>query len=200
MSHPSQIASQAASQLRAMLLAGAPRSIGGADDVVALVLAEPAMLGTLLACLCAEDRRLVARAANAAEKLSRQIAPGFQRHKGFLLDLLSHARQPELRWQLALILPRLQLSVPEAEHCAAVFQASLKDRSSLVKTFAMQGLVDLLRQNPAPHDAVIELLQLYSRSGTAAMRARGRILLKQLESAQNGRATKGREERRKVAG
>lgn len=176
-----------ASEIKALLLSGAPRSIGGADAVVARVVEEPVMLKALLECLCSDDRTLVARAANAAEKLSRQMAPRFQRYKALLLGMLSEAAQPELRWQLAAMLPRLRLSIPETEHCAAVFRAWLEDRSSLVRTFAMHGLADLLRQNPAPRREVIELLRVYARTGTAAMRARGRILLKELETGESGR-------------
>jgi hypothetical protein len=59
----------------------------------------------------------------------------------------------------------------------------LEDRSSIVKTCALQGLADLTRQNASLLPEVVDLLNIHSRSGTPAMRARGRMLLKQLESA-----------------
>jgi hypothetical protein len=46
---------------------------------------------------------------------------------------------------------------------------------------ALQGLVDLTRQNPDSLARVLDLLRIYGRSGTAAMRARSRLLLEQLE-------------------
>jgi hypothetical protein len=46
---------------------------------------------------------------------------------------------------------------------------------------ALQGLVDLTRQNHASLPAVLDLLRIYGRSGTAAMRARSRLLLEQFE-------------------
>jgi hypothetical protein len=159
------------------------RSIGRADDVVALVRRRPRLLGSLIECLWSDDPVLVARSANAAEKLSREMAARFQPWKDALLDLLATAQQSELRWQLALIVPRMNLTVHECRRAAAILESRLEDRTSLVKTFAMQGLADLLRQDPSPRAAVLDLLRIHTRSGTPAMRARGRILLKQLEDA-----------------
>jgi hypothetical protein len=44
------------------------------------------------------------------------------------------------------------------------------------------GLRNLPRHDPALLPEVLDLLRILSRSGTPAMRARGRILLKKLES------------------
>jgi hypothetical protein len=171
-----------------MLAGGDRRSIGRADEVVALVRQQPRLLASLLNCICSDDPVLTARAANAAEKLSRDFIERFQPYKALLLDLLAEAQQTELRWQLALMVPRLNLTLSECRRAASILESFLQDcaedRSSLVKTFAMQGLSDLLRQNPARRSAILELLRLHSRTGTAAMRARGRILLKQLEAPQ----------------
>ena len=57
----------------------------------------------------------------------------------------------------------------------------LDDSSSIVKTFAMQGLADLIPQCPSLEPKVLDIARTLSRGGTAAMRARGRILLKSLE-------------------
>ena len=46
---------------------------------------------------------------------------------------------------------------------------------------ALQGLVDLTRQDGSLIPEVIDLLNIHSRCGTPAMRARSRILLKQME-------------------
>jgi hypothetical protein len=46
----------------------------------------------------------------------------------------------------------------------------------------MQGLADLTRHDPSLLPEVLDMLRILSRSGTPAMRARGRILLKKLEA------------------
>jgi hypothetical protein len=65
---------------------------------------------------------------------------------------------------------------------AAILESWLEDPGSIVKTFAMQGLANLIRQCPRLEPEVLDILRTLSRSGTPAMRARGRILLKQLET------------------
>jgi hypothetical protein len=64
---------------------------------------------------------------------------------------------------------------------ADILLSYLEDRSSIVKTCALQGLADLTRQDASLLPEVVDLLNIHSRSGTSAMRARGRMLLKQLE-------------------
>jgi HEAT repeat protein len=76
---------------------------------------------------------------------------------------------------------RMLLSVPEAQRAARALQSYLEDRSSIVKTAAMQGLADLTRHDPTLLPEVLDQLRILSRSGTPAMRARGRILLKRME-------------------
>jgi hypothetical protein len=66
-----------------------------------------------------------------------------------------------------------------------VLQGWLDDKSSIVKTCAMQGIADLTRQDPTLRDEVLDLLRALRRSGTPAMRARGRILIEQLEKGRD---------------
>lgn len=60
---------------------------------------------------------------------------------------------------------------------AAALQCYLDDRSSNVKTFAIQGLADLARNDAALRGKVKQLLEKSVQSGTPAMKARA---LKQL--------------------
>jgi hypothetical protein len=57
----------------------------------------------------------------------------------------------------------------------------LDDRSSIVKTSALQGLADLAQHDASLRPKVLELLRASTRNGTAAMKARSRKLLLQLE-------------------
>jgi hypothetical protein len=66
-----------------------------------------------------------------------------------------------------------------------VLQGWLDHKSSIVKTCAMQGIAELTRQDPSLKDEVLDLLRVLSRSGTPAMRARGRILIEQLEKGRD---------------
>jgi len=57
----------------------------------------------------------------------------------------------------------------------------LEDRSSIFKTSALQGFADLAQDDASIRPGVIEILREATRSGTAAMKARGRKLLIRLE-------------------
>ncbi|HZL56576.1 MAG TPA: hypothetical protein VFC21_05835 [Bryobacteraceae bacterium] len=111
------------------------------------------------------------------EKISREQAPLLQRYKPALLGLLAEATQQELRWHLALAVPRLRLNPAECRRAAEILRGYLEDRGSIVKTLAMQGLADLVRQAPALREEVLDLIRALTRSGTPAMRARGRLLI-----------------------
>lgn len=142
----------------------------------------------MVECLWDGDPAVSMRAADALEKISRQQPSSLQRYKAQLLALSGETTQQEVRWHLAVMLPRLRLTVSECQRLAGLLQNYLEDRSSIVKTFAMQGLADLTRQDAALRPMVVELLRALTRSGTPAMRARGRMLLRVLETA-NGHET-----------
>lgn len=186
-----------AETIRNMLIAGDRRSIGWADEVAELVRRRPERAAALIECLWDEDAAVVARAANALEKASRGLPSMLQPRKAELLGLMAEADQKELRWQLALMVPRMQLKPSECIRVVAILEGWLEDASSLVKTFAMQGLADLIRQSPSLEPRVLDMLRTLSRSGTAAMRARGRILLKRLERGGAARGGSAKDTRHK---
>jgi hypothetical protein len=171
--------------IRAMLTGGRPLSIGRVREVAALVLAQPRRASQLIECLWDEDPGVANRAADALERASFHKATLAAALTDSLLGLLAEAEHNKLRWNLALIVPRLELTVPECRSAAAILRTYLEDRSSIVKTLAMQGLADLTRQDPSLLPEVLDMLRILSRSGTPAQRARGRILLRRLEPPQS---------------
>ncbi|HEY1904278.1 MAG TPA: hypothetical protein VGG56_17750 [Terracidiphilus sp.] len=178
-----------AESIRSMLKEGQGRiSVGRAEEVAALVLAQPKAFPKLIECLWDEDPGVVNRAAHALELLTRDGLPGpiaqLNSWKTSLLGLLPEAQENKLRWHLALITPRLRLTHPEIARAAESLQSWLEDQSSsIVKTMSLQGLADLTRQDPSMLPAVLDLLRIHGRIGTAAMRARSRLLLPQLEKS-----------------
>jgi len=154
------------------------RSIGRANEVARLVLRQPRRFRELIACLWHENPVARLRAADAAEKVSVKKPRLLDHYKSELLGLLAEAEQIELRWHLALMVPRLRLTAPERQRAATALLRYLEDRSSIVRTFALQGLVDLGRNDAGLRGKVRQLLEEAVQSGTAAMKARARKLLK----------------------
>jgi HEAT repeat protein len=149
---------------------------------VKLVLSDPKGLPELFECLWDEDPIVRMRAADAAEKIIVTRSALLKPHKLEFLGLLDEAGQIELRWHLALLAPRLALTGPEGVRVAAALQRYLEDRSSIVKTFALQGLADLAGQDPRLRETVRRTLEQGLRTGTAAMKARTRKLLKEMQN------------------
>src|SRR5277367_5387684 len=154
------------------------RSIGRSDEVTQLVLKQPKRFRELIKCLWNESPVVRMRAADAAEKVSAQKPGLLDRHKPELLGLLAETEQIELRWHLAAMVPRLRLNAPERQRAASALQLYLEDRSSIVKTFALQGLADLAQNDAALRPKVKQLIEDAIQSGTPAMKARARKLLK----------------------
>jgi len=158
------------------------RSIGRSNTVAALVLEHPRAAGQLVRALWNTDYVIRMRAADALEKASIQKPAIISPFKSELLGLLAEAEQQELRWHLALMVPRLLLTTAERHRAAADLRRYLDDRSSIVKTCALQAIFELSEQDSSLRAEALDLLRTAARSGTAAMRARSRILLKKLKA------------------
>jgi hypothetical protein len=165
------------SSIRDHLRGGDRRSIGRANEIVKMVEEQPSLLPELVEEIWSPDPVIAMRAADAAEKLSRTHAHGLHGFKKEFLGLAEETQQQELCWHLAAMLPRLQLSPSEQRRAVVILTQYLDDKSSIVKTFALQGLFDLSLRDRALRPRVEELLRSAQRAGTAAMRARSRKLL-----------------------
>lgn len=122
------------------------------------------------------------RAADALEKVTRASPALLQPYKKELLGLMGEATEPALRWHLAVIVPRLSLKARERQLILNSFFLYLEDRSSIVKTFALQGLADLAKDDPTILPCVIDILRQTTRKGSPAMKARSRKLLSRLDA------------------
>jgi hypothetical protein len=155
--------------------------IGGSEEVAAMVSKDPKFFSELMAGLWSTDPLIRMRAADAAEKVTRNRSELLRPYTGELLGLMVETEQQELRWHLAAMVPRLQLNIKQRNLATSLLIGYLDDRSSIVKTFALQGLAELAQDDASLRPGVIKILREATRNGTAAMKARGRKLLGRLE-------------------
>jgi hypothetical protein len=160
---------------------GDMRSIGASPQVVAKVRKQPERFAELIAAIVHDDPRVRMRAADAAEKLTREHPEWLQPHKQVLLAKISASRQQEVRWHLCQMLPRLTLTRGERDRAFRVCRSYLDDTSAIVRTCAMQAMHDLAQQDARLVPQTRALLQELTEAGTPAMRARGKKLLRALE-------------------
>ena len=158
---------------------------GRVPEIAALISAQPHRAGRLIELMWDDEPGVASRAADVLERISHKPSRVLERilneYKEALLGLLPDARFMKLRWNLAFVLPRLELTLVESRRVAETLYTWLEDRSSIVKTAALQGLADLTRHDPDSLPAVLDVLRIQGRSGTPAMRARSRHLIQRLD-------------------
>jgi hypothetical protein len=172
--------------LRAQLAIGRSAfDVGRVPEISEWICDHPRRIPRLIELMWDDDPGLASRAADVLERIMRRPSLAVRRavagHKEALIGLLCDAQPPKVRWNLALTIPRIELTVPDCRRVASVLRTWFDDRSSIVKTAALHGTAELTRHDPASLPAVLDLLRAAGRSGTPAMRARSRILLKKLE-------------------
>jgi hypothetical protein len=156
------------------------RSIGRANEVAALIAKDPRLFPELVSSFWSNDHIVRMRAA-AAEKVTREQPQLPRLHKRELLGLPTEKPSERNFAGLAAMIPRLELNLADCQKAANAFQTFLEDRSSIVKTSALQALADLALRDREMRAGVIEKLREARRNGTPAMKARSRKLLARLE-------------------
>jgi hypothetical protein len=156
---------------------GDRRSLGRSPEVVHEVLLDPSLVRVLFQGLRSADPIIRMRAADALEKVTSVRPEWLKPRKRDLLLLARQTTQQELRWHLAQMLPRLSLSRPERRVLVSILREYLQDRSSIVKTCALQALADLAVIDPTFRVEAKRIIEAAMPDGTPAMRARGRRLL-----------------------
>jgi hypothetical protein len=159
------------------LLGGDRRSIGRSEEVVADVLATPALFGELFEGMLSADPLVRMRAADAAEKVTLVHPEYLQPYKTCLLGQIAYLEQQELRWHVAQMIPRLDLSDVERHQAMKILTTYLSDQSKIVQTFSLQAMADLAEQEPELRQQVSEILTAAYPSGSPAVKSRIRKLM-----------------------
>jgi len=131
------------------LKGGDLRSIGQANEIVALVFTE-SDFDELFTGLYHSDRKVSMRTADAIEKITLDERVSFlQKHKTDLLELCITAKEKEIKWHLALLISRLNLKNEELVSVWELLKnwATNKNESKIVRVNSIQGLFNLSKRN-----------------------------------------------------
>ena len=145
-----------------------------------MVLTDPNLFADLVASLSSDSAAIRMRASDAIEKITREHPDYLIPHKKLFLNQISTCIQKEVRWHLAQILPRLHLTKLEREKVYQLLLLYLEDKSSIVRTFAMQALVDISVQDQTYRSSVLPIIKKLAKTGSPAMQSRGRKLLSKI--------------------
>lgn len=161
---------------------GDRRSIGRSEEVVADVLADPALFDVVFHGMLIDGNPLIRmRAADAVEKITAEHPDYLQSYKTLLLGDIAAIEQQEVRWHVAQMIPRLDLTDAERAQAVDILTGYLDDKSNIVKTFAMQALADLTEVDTALLPQVMAMIEAQVADGSPAVQSRGRKLLAKLK-------------------
>ena len=166
------------------LKAGDLRQKRKSEEVVADVLKKPQLFRQVVAGIAYTDPGVRMRASDAIEKITRFRPELLQPYKKNFLSVFATIDQKEVRWHLAQILPRLELTRKERQQVFDILISFLDDNSRIVKTFAMQGLADITEMDHSYLPRVVKIVENLMASGIPAIQSRGKKLLPKLTKAQ----------------
>ena len=162
------------------LSSGDRRSIGRANEVVSFVLGNEAALPDLVAALGNKNEVVRMRAADAIEKVSAIRPDLVTPFADDLLDAVAIWNQQEINWHAAQILPRLDLAPVQQNMAISALFGFLAQKSRILRTFALTGLVEFTKRDPSLRDQVIPEVQRAAASGIPSLEVRARKLIQRM--------------------
>jgi hypothetical protein len=165
-----------------MLAGGNPRTLGKAEETVAIVLANPRRLNELFECIFSTNEIVRMRAADALEKACRQQPSLFEPYVPRLLNEVSKIHQPSVQWHLAQILAEVPLERNERATAVRLLKGNLsQSKDWIVITCTMQSLVVFAQQDSRLRKWFVDVLRDFKTSEYKSIATRARKLLAQLE-------------------
>ena len=163
--------------IHVLLSGGDLRSIGNSGQLINLIKNQEDF-DHLIKYLNHPDRLISMRAADAIEKITLHHTDYIQKHKKLILKLTGQPLEKEIKWHLALLVPRLNLSKKELESQWKIFNtwAADKSESKIVRVNALQALYELANKYPALQKALNDIVKKIGSDNTPSLNARLRKL------------------------
>lgn len=145
-----------------LLSGGDLRSLGKSSWLVSNIQSQTDF-DILFEYLSKGDRIEVMRASDAIEKITINYPSFLTKHKRKILELCETAIDKELKWHLALLVPRLHLSRNELGKSWDILTNWAKDKnnSRIVRVHSIQGLFELTKkETDLKQDLNLTLLEI----------------------------------------
>ena len=132
----------------ALLSGGDLRSIGESESLMQMIKSQEDF-DELFDYLFYKDRLVVMRAADVIEKITVKDRRYLLKHSREIIQLAKKENEKELKWHLALLIPRLELTKNELLEAWEILSSWVcnKEESRIVRVNALQGLHDLCKKN-----------------------------------------------------
>ena len=132
-----------------LLSGGDLRSIGLSNQVVAMVETQKDF-DELFEGFFHPERLIVMRVADVVEKITLKNPSFLQKHADDILRLCDSAKNIELKWHLALLIPRLEFTVEGTARAWSIVSrwASDQKESKIVRVNSLEAVVKMSKKNP----------------------------------------------------
>lgn len=159
------------------LQGGDLRSIAAVEKLLPLIKNQEDF-DTLFHYLSSEDRLLAMRAAEAVEKITLQNPAFLHSHKNAILKLMEEADDKELKWHLALLISRLELSTEEISRAwgSLTKWAKSPSESKIVRVNSIDSLYKLSTQHQLLKQELEGIIQELEAENIPSLNARIRKL------------------------
>jgi len=162
------------------LRGGDLRSIGLSNEVAEDIEKNASLFETVFRGLYDSDPLIRMRSADVIEKVAQNKPELLLNHTSEVISILTTAKQQEVCWHMAQIAPRLAYSQNEENEIIKALKRYLTHKSKIVRVSAMESLANIAERNRSILNEVIEIIKVQKATGSPAIQARGRKLLKRL--------------------
>jgi hypothetical protein len=165
-----------------ILSGGDLRSIGKSNSVI-LKIQTQKDFDELFQCLFHKDRVVVMRAIDTIEKITINNTQYLAKHKDAIIKLCNVAIDKEIKWHLALLIPRLHLDIKEFGKAWDILTKWAKDKlnSRIVRVNSVQGLFEMMKQRTELENDFALTLNELERENIPSMNARIKKLKKEIK-------------------
>lgn len=157
------------------------RSLGKTSKLLAAI-NDKESFDELFELIFHHERPLVMKAVDAVEKITSKHPEYLNPHKRQLLNILKSADHKELKWHIAQLVTRIELSKKEREDVwnKLTYWVLNKNESKIVRVNALQGLFDLSVQHPEYLKDFVIVMKSIEHEPIPSIQARIRRLKKSM--------------------
>ncbi|MGZ3751333.1 MAG: hypothetical protein ACXVB0_07670 [Mucilaginibacter sp.] len=168
-------------KFKTLLSGGDLRSIGQSNSVV-LKIKNQENFDELFKLLFFNDRLVIMRAADAIEKISIKAPHYLAKHKNELIELCYTVCPKELKWHLALLIPRVDLNTEELNSANDILMkwATDKTESRIVRVNSIQGLFEITMLHNRLKNDFIHTLSVLEKENIPSINARIKSIRKKI--------------------
>lgn len=144
-------------------IGGKTNSLGKADEVIAQVLKDKALMSELYSCMSSEDAWVRMRAADAFEKVCREHPEWIEPYTDRMQKELSGPeQQPSIQWHLAQIYTQVSLTDGQKQRALSWLAELLESNQTdwIVSANAMQALAYFVAKGDFEKQELLRLLKI----------------------------------------